>query len=68
VLLAMRAAADWPIGRPFPVRTLRDAGGFTGVDGAFRFGRDGIADRALEVREVGAAGTSVVSPAPRGFN
>jgi ABC-type branched-subunit amino acid transport system substrate-binding protein len=68
VLLAVRAAANWPIGRPFPVRALGAADGFTGVDGAFRFGRDGIAERALEVREVTASGTSIVSPAPRGFN
>lgn len=67
VLLAMRAAADWPVGRAFPARALRDPEGFSGVDGAFRFGRDGIAERALEVREVNAAGTSVVSPAPHGF-
>jgi hypothetical protein len=68
VLLVVRVAADWPIGRPFPGRALRDPGGFAGVDGAFRFGRDGIAERALEVREVNATGTTVVSPAPRGFN
>lgn len=68
VLLTVRIAADWPIGRRFPARALRDPGGFSGVDGAFRFGRDGVAERALEVREVTAGGTSVVSPAPRGFN
>jgi branched-chain amino acid transport system substrate-binding protein len=68
VLLAVRVAADWPIGRPFPSRALRNAEGFVGVDGAFRFGRDGIAERALEVREVTATGTNVASPAPRGFN
>jgi len=68
VLLVVRAAADWPIGRPFPARTLRDPGGFVGVDGAFRFGRDGVAERALEIREVNATGTTIVSPAPRGFN
>jgi ABC-type branched-subunit amino acid transport system substrate-binding protein len=67
VLLVVRVAADWPVGRPFPARALRDSGGFAGVDGAFRFGRDGIAERALEVREVNATGTIVVSPAPRGF-
>ena len=67
VLLAVRVAGDWPIGRTFPTRALRASDGFTGVDGAFRFGRDGIAERALEVREVTASGTSVVSPAPRGF-
>ncbi|HEV2818016.1 MAG TPA: penicillin-binding protein activator [Allosphingosinicella sp.] len=68
VLLVVRVAADWPIGRPFPARALRDSGGFTGVDGAFRFGRDGIAERGLEIREVNATGTTTVSPAPRGFN
>jgi branched-chain amino acid transport system substrate-binding protein len=68
VLLVVRVAESWPVGRPFPARTLRDPDGFVGVDGAFRFGRDGIAERALEVREVGATGTIVVSPAPRGFN
>jgi hypothetical protein len=68
VLLVVRVAADWPIGRPFPARTLRDPVGFVGVDGAFRFGRDGVAERALEVREVNGTGTTVVSPAPRGFN
>ena len=68
VLLVVRAAANWPIGRAFPARALREGDGFSGVDGAFRFGRDGIAERALEVREVTATGTNVVSPAPRGFN
>ena len=68
VLLAVRAAANWPVGRAFPIRALREGDGFTGVDGAFRFGRDGVADRALEVREVTATGSTVVSPAPRGFN
>ncbi len=68
VLLAVRIGANWPIGRSFPDRALRDPTGFVGVDGAFRFGRQGVAERALEVREVGATGTSVVSPAPRGFN
>ena len=68
VLLVVGIAVDWPIGRPFPARALRNPGGFSGVDGAFRFGRDGIAERALEVREVNAAGTTIVSPAPRGFN
>jgi ABC-type branched-subunit amino acid transport system substrate-binding protein len=68
VLLVAGVAGDWAIGRPFPARALRNPGGFSGVDGAFRFGRDGIAERALEVREVNATGTTTVSPAPRGFN
>ena len=68
VLLTVRVAANWPIGRRFPVRALTDPTGFSGVDGAFRFRRDGIAERALEVREVTTAGLNVVSPAPRGFD
>ena len=68
VLLAVRIAADWRLGRRFPARALRSEDGFTGVDGAFRFGRDGVAERALEVREVTAGGSTIVSPAPRGFN
>jgi ABC-type branched-subunit amino acid transport system substrate-binding protein len=68
VLLTVRVAASWPIGRRFPARTLTDPIGFSGVDGAFRLRRDGIAERALEVREVTTAGLNVVSPAPRGFD
>lgn len=67
VLLAVRVAADWRIGRPFPSRELVDPSGFTGVDGAFRFSSDGIAERALQVQQVGAQGATVLSPAPRSF-
>ena len=67
VLLAVRSARTWPIGRPFPARTLVDKDGFAGVDGNFRFGRDGIAERLLEVREVTQSGATVVSPAGKSF-
>lgn len=67
VLLTVRIAQDWKPGSPFPNARLRDAGGFSGIDGAFRFTRGGIAERALEVSEVGAGALSVVDPAPRGF-
>jgi branched-chain amino acid transport system substrate-binding protein len=67
VLLTMRIAAEWPFGRPFPAAKLRDPEGFMGIDGAFRFGPDGIAERALAVQEVTASGLETVSPAPRGF-
>ena len=46
---------------------LRDKGGFAGIDGAFRFGNNGIAERALEVQEVRGGTTVTVSPAPSGF-
>ncbi|HEU0042943.1 penicillin-binding protein activator [Sphingomonas sp.] len=67
VLLTVRISRDWRVGSPFPETQLRDAGGFSGIDGAFRFGRDGIAERALEVKEIRGGATTVVSPAPSGF-
>lgn len=67
VLLTVRIAKDWKVGRPFPESELRSNEGFAGVDGAFRFGGDGVADRSLEVLQVGANGFTTVSPAPRGF-
>ncbi|MGN7160806.1 penicillin-binding protein activator [Sphingomonas sp. SAFR-052] len=67
VLLTVRIARDWPIGRDFPESRLRGEDGFAGLDGAFRFGRDGIAERALEVQEVRTGGAVTVSPAPRTF-
>ena len=67
VLLTVRASRSWAAGRPFPQRLLTEKDGFAGVDGIFRFGRDGVAERALEVREVTAAGTTVVSPAATAF-
>ena len=67
VLLTVRIAADWPLKSPFPVGKLADEGGFSGVDGAFRFGDSHIAERALAVHQLGAGGGSIVSPAPKGF-
>lgn len=67
VLLAVRIAGDWRLGRSFPARALLSDDGFTGVDGAFRFTRDGTAQRMLAVQEVTATGSSTVSPAPKGF-
>jgi branched-chain amino acid transport system substrate-binding protein len=67
VLLVSRIARDWKVGSNFPVRQLTDEGGFGGIDGAFRFGDDGIAERSLEVKQVGAGGITVVSPAPKAF-
>ena len=67
VLLTVRIARDWRVGSTFPESRLRDSDGFSGLDGAFRFGRDGVAERALEVQEVRAGGAAVVSPAPAGF-
>ena len=67
VLLTLRVARDWKVGTPFPKNQLYDSGGFLGVDGPFRFGRNGIAERALEVREVRGGQITAVDPAPAGF-
>ncbi len=67
MLLVVKVARDWKVGNPFPVDQLGDADGFVGVDGAFRFGANGVAQRALEVDEVTPAGTKTISPAPANF-
>jgi ABC-type branched-subunit amino acid transport system substrate-binding protein len=67
VLLTLRVARDWKVGTPFPKNALYDRGGFLGVDGAFRFGRNGVVERALEVREVKAGDVTIADPAPTGF-
>jgi ABC-type branched-subunit amino acid transport system substrate-binding protein len=67
VLLAVRIAQDWKPGSDFPVARLTDPDGFAGIDGAFRFGGNGLAERALEIQQVEANGIAVVDAAPKGF-
>jgi ABC-type branched-subunit amino acid transport system substrate-binding protein len=67
VLLTLRVAREWKVGTPFPKGELYDKGGFLGVDGAFRFSRGGVVERALEVREVRGGDVIAVDPAPTGF-
>ena len=67
VLLTIRIMRDWPMGSAFPEDRLKDRGGFSGIDGAFRFGRDNVAERALEVQEIHSGTTVTVSTAPSGF-
>jgi hypothetical protein len=64
VLLANSLAARWPLGQPFPKAALLARDGFAGIDGAFRFSAGGVAERALEVDQLGSG---VVSPAPSSF-
>jgi ABC-type branched-subunit amino acid transport system substrate-binding protein len=68
VLLTLRVARDWRVGRSFPVGQLRESGGFLGLDGAFRFDRSGVVDRAMEVREVRDGQVAIISPAPAKFD
>lgn len=67
VLLTLRIAREWRPGQSFPTALLSDSGGFLGLDGAFRFGRDGVVQRAMEVREVRNGAVTVVDPAPAKF-
>lgn len=52
---------------PFSQAAIQNPNGFTGVDGLFRFGGDGLVQRGLAVLEVQPGGDKVVSPAPRSF-
>ena len=67
VLLTLRVARDWRVGRDFPDRALRSEDGFLGLDGAFRFGPNGLVERAFEVREVRDGAVVVVENAPARF-
>ena len=67
VLLTLRIARDWEPGRDFPLRAMRSDGGFLGLDGAFRFGPDNVAQRAPEVRRIEDGRVAIVDPAPSGF-
>ena len=53
--------------RRFSEDVLTNPSGFTGIDGLFRFRRDGINQRGLAVMRVSATGGQVISPAPRSF-
>jgi len=67
VLLTLRVARDWRPGTTFPTGRLGDSGGFLGLDGPFRFDRDGVVQRAFEVNELRGGTVVVVSPAPDKF-
>jgi branched-chain amino acid transport system substrate-binding protein len=69
VLLVNGVAGNgWATGAPFPRAGLSAAGGFTGIDGVFRFSGAGIAERGLEVEQVGPKGFTVVAAAPKALN
>ena len=52
---------------PFTVAAIERSDGFAGAGGAFRFGSDGVGDRALSVYRVENGRAALVAPAPRGF-
>jgi len=51
----------------FSTQILTNPSGFAGIDGIFRFNRDGTNDRGLAVMRVTPTGGQVVSPSPRSF-
>ena len=67
VLLTLRVARDWKTGKPFPTSQMLDPAGFLGLDGPFRFHKNGVIERALEVREIRRGTVVVVSPAISSF-
>ncbi|WP_428333712.1 penicillin-binding protein activator [Novosphingobium sp.] len=67
VLLTLNVARSWRSGTVFPTGKLFDSQGFIGLDGVFRFNEFGIAERAMEVREVGTGTFTTISPAPVHF-
>ena len=68
VLLVHGLADGWAACAPFPRASLSAAGGYTGIDGVFRFGASGVAERGLEVEQVTPGGFTVVAPAPKALN
>jgi ABC-type branched-subunit amino acid transport system substrate-binding protein len=53
--------------RRFSEEVLTNSSGFTGIDGLFRFRREGINQRGLAVMRVSSTGGQIISPAPRSF-
>jgi hypothetical protein len=68
VLLVNSIAGNWPVGSAFPKAALNAREGFAGIDGAFRFGPSNVAERGLEVQQIGNGVITTVSPAPRSFS
>ena len=68
VLLTLNVARGWKPGTLFPTAKLYARDGFIGLDGVFRFEPNGVAERAMEVREVSAGTFVTASPAPAKFN
>jgi ABC-type branched-subunit amino acid transport system substrate-binding protein len=54
-------------GEPVSQEAILNPNGFTGVDGLFRFTKEGLVQRGLAVLEVEPQGNLAVSPAPQSF-
>lgn len=67
ILLTLRVARDWKVGQVFPITQLRSSDGFLGLDGVFRFQRNGVIERAMEVRRIDDGKVLIVEEAPQKF-
>jgi ABC-type branched-subunit amino acid transport system substrate-binding protein len=54
--------------RRFAMEVLTNTSGFNGIDGLFRFRRDGVNQRGLAVMKVTPTGGEIISPSPRSFS
>ncbi len=54
-------------GTKFSPQEVSNQRGFVGIDGIFRFNKDGLIERGLEVVEISGGQYNVVSPAPEAF-
>jgi branched-chain amino acid transport system substrate-binding protein len=63
-VLARNAAGR---GQTFDRTAIENPNGFSGIDGVFRFGQDGLIDRGMAVLQMDAGSVNVVDPAPRTF-
>ncbi len=66
-LLAAALIKQMPPGQRFSQATLTNTGGFSGVDGIFRFLPNGINQRGIAVLEIGGGTVRAISPAPKTF-
>jgi len=67
VLLVNSLAGNWPLGAAFPRAALSNREGFAGIDGVFRFTPGNVAERGLEVQQIGNGTITTVAPASRSF-
>ena len=66
-MTASGAAAGPGRAADYSYERLTQPSGFTGIDGLFRFGEDGVVQRGLSVFEVGRGELRELEPAPQSF-
>jgi len=68
VTLASELARINANGNPYGPRRLESARGFSGVNGIFRLGRNGVAERGLSIYRVANGIGTLADPAPTSFS